>query len=183
MGGAAPRLRLTLADYNQSVLELATIPNLFLTCYTSLHPSTTLTEVDITPQIVSTVLNDMISHGISASAISGAWSSEFSALLESIAHWDSQTETLVLASETIYSPTTLHAFTMTVLDILNNAEKAGGRARALIAVKRVYFGLGGGIDEFLMVLKQLGGNAEVVWETEGVGVGRVILEVTNSNPR
>ena len=175
---AASGLHLTLADYNQSVLELATIPNLFLTVSLSLHPSTSSQEVDVSPEIINEFTNELVSHGVSVSAISGSWSSEFSALLPPLAHEGGQTETLVLASETIYSPATLHAFTTTMLGILDGAKEAGCKARALVAAKMVYFGLGGGVDEFLVILRQLGGDAKVVWQSEGAGVGRLILEVT-----
>lgn len=47
-----------------------------------------------------------------------------------------------------------------------------------MAAKRFYFGVGGGVDDFIVALPQHGLVARVVWETEGEGVGRVILEVT-----
>ena len=60
-----------------------------------------------------------------------------------------------------------------------SAPRVTAPPRALIAAKRVYFGVGGGVDEFLRVLGEMGGRGKVVWETgPESGVGRVILEVT-----
>ena len=90
-------------------------------------------------------------------------------------------DVLILASETIYSPASTRAFTETLLHLIRRSEKAGGKARVLVAAKKVYFGVGGGVDEFLDVLQQLGGEGKVVWSTEGSGSGveRCVLEVTN----
>lgn len=62
---------------------------------------------------------------------------------------------------------------------LRATETAHRRATALIAAKRVYFGVGGGVDEFVKVLSEFGGRATCVWESEGPGVERVILEVVS----
>ena len=69
---------------------------------------------------------------------------------------------------------------MILMHILDDAKAAGATARALIAAKKVYFGVGGGIDEFLSTLSRAGGNAKHVWQSEGSGVGRVIMEVTKT---
>lgn len=47
-----------------------------------------------------------------------------------------------------------------------------------MAAKRFYFGVGGGVDDFVAALPRNGLRGRAVWETEGKGVGRVILEVT-----
>lgn len=59
------------------------------------------------------------------------------------------------------------------------AASSAGTSRALVAAKRVYFGVGGGVDEFLTVLSTTDGVAREVWATEGegAGVGRVVMEV------
>ena len=86
-------------------------------------------------------------------------------------------DVLMLASETIYSPTSLSAFTTTLLEIMQAYEKRGDSVRTLLAAKKVYFGVGGGVDEFLSELWKRGGEGKEVWATEGSGVGRCILEV------
>lgn len=84
---------------------------------------------------------------------------------------------MVLASETIYSTTTLSSFVETLLSVLRTPKGGGTSAVGLIAAKKVYFGVGGGVDEFVRVLAEHDGKAKVVWESKGTGVGRVILEV------
>jgi hypothetical protein len=49
------------------------------------------------------------------------------------------------------------------------------RGYALVASKKVYFGVGGGVIEFLEELDKYNSSAEVVWE--GRQVGRVILKI------
>ena len=62
---------------------------------------------------------------------------------------------------------------------MQKVEACGGRAKALVAAKKVYFGVGGGITGFLTELRKQGGSGEVIWETTGTGAGveRCILEV------
>ncbi len=50
-------------------------------------------------------------------------------------------------------------------------------SKALIAAKKVYFGVGGGVDEFLEILAEMSGAVREVAAEEGQGVGRVVLEV------
>ena len=75
---------------------------------------------------------------------------------------------LILSSEGIYSPKSLPLFTSVLLACL------GGNA--LVASKKVYFGVGGGVTEFLNELAKHNRSAEVVWE--GGQVARVILQVS-----
>ena len=80
---------------------------------------------------------------------------------------------LILASETIYSPVSLPVFTRTLLDILGQGYRRG---KALVAAKKVYFGVGGGVAEFETELRSQKGEARVVLDVEA-GVGRVVLDV------
>ena len=178
-------VQLTFADYNQSVLELATIPNLLLTWHfaRSLVASAPVGDLEITPDLLSRFLDDLSSKNIYVSAISGAWNHAFNDLIRPFDHISRHraTETIVLASETIYSPASIRAFSDTLLSILRQGKASGGTAVAFIAAKRIYFGVGGGVDEFLKVLEELGGEARTVWETEDTGVGRVIMQVTKEH--
>lgn len=92
----------------------------------------------------------------------------------------SRIETIFLASETIYSPNSIHAFTQVLLKALKSAEETHGHGRALVAAKKIYFGVGGGVDEFLKVLNELGGKGATAWESKDEGVGRVIVEVQSA---
>lgn len=94
---------------------------------------------------------------------------------------------LILCSETIYSPSSLHAFTSTLLSLLRRSGDPG-RSMALVAAKKIYFGIGGGVDDFTAeaqraggvvgVVKEFGGGSSAAAGGKGGGVGRVILKVT-----
>ncbi|KAJ5577830.1 uncharacterized protein N7459_006794 [Penicillium hispanicum] len=184
----------TFADYNAAVLRLVTLPNLLLTWCKSRSPATTFPaaeqeasqaqheeqELDITPELISDFKNDLMRRGISISFISGAWSPEFVDLVFS-GEGQGHARTLVLASETIYSPSSLTAFSETLLALLRGSTTALMKSRALVAAKKVYFGVGGGVDEFLAVLNNVCADELEVRQKVDVqseGVGRVVLEVT-----
>jgi protein-histidine N-methyltransferase len=195
--GAATRrnARFTFADYNDAVLRLVTLPNLLLTWHNS-RPQTAVKpavsqeapraeqdeELDITPELVEEFKQDLARRGISIDFISGGWSSEFVDLVFSNLS-NENCKTLVLASETIYSPSTLTAFSETLLALLRRSSTPTSKTRALVAAKKVYFGVGGGVDEFLAVLKNVCGEELQVQEkldVQSEGVGRVVLEVAPS---
>lgn len=180
----------TFADYNSDVLRLVTLPNLLLTWHnsrsqTAVGASSTAPdqdeELDITPELVDEFKHDLAQRGIVIDFVSGAWSPEFVDLVCSSG--DGARNTLVLASETIYSPASLAAFSETLLALLRRSNAASARSRALVAAKKVYFGVGGGVDEFLAVLGSISANELDVQQKLNVqseGVGRVVLEVIPS---
>ena len=178
-------MQLTFADYNQSVLELATIPNLLLTWYfaRSWVAPPSVGDLEVTQDLLSRFVSDLSLKNIHVSGISGAWNHAFNSLVKPLDHPQPgrATQTIVLASETIYSPASIRAFSDTLLSVLGQGEAFGGTAIAFIAAKRIYFGVGGGVDEFLRILEELGGEAEMVWETRDTGVGRVIMQVTKEH--
>lgn len=177
-----PSIQMTVTDYNPSVLHLSTVPNLLLGWATNLDiqpPSSG--DLEVTQDLQQRFTDSLTRLGINISAVSGGWCPALVELI-SLQHPPSKgrvvpCDTLILASETIYSPSTIRLFTSTLLTLLKATEEQGGRSLALIAAKKVYFGVGGGVDEFLTVLDEMGGEATVVWESEGEGVGRVVLEV------
>ena len=171
-----------MADYNRSVLELATIPNLYLAVHFSNKPILG-NEIETEPENLQQFETELGTSGIDVSAISGSWTTDLADLIPPSAHSSLQEphETIILASETIYSPASIRSFTQVLLSMLTKAQQKGSNAKALVAAKRVYFGVGGGTDEFLKVLGDMGGRGYIVWETQGPGVGRVIIEVTNSH--
>lgn len=177
-----PGIQLTVTDYNPSVLHLSTIPNLLLGWATSLDIQSPCSgDLEVTQDLQQRFTDSLNHLGINISAISGGWSSDLVDLV--LRHHPPPKgriipcDTLILASETIYSPSTIRLFTSTLLELLKATEERGCGSTALIAAKKVYFGVGGGVDEFLTVLDEMGGQASVVWENGGEGVGRVILEV------
>ena len=175
-------MQLTVADYNQSVLELATIPNLLLTWHfaRSLVALPPVGDLEITEDLLARFGSDLSLKNIHVSGISGAWDHAFNNMVRPFDDLQEgrATETIFLASETIYSPASIRAFCDTLLSVLGQGKALGGTGTAFIAAKRIYFGVGGGVDEFHRILEDLGGEAKTVWETEDAGVGRVILQVT-----
>ncbi|CBF84871.1 hypothetical protein AN1445.2 [Aspergillus nidulans FGSC A4] len=187
----------TFADYNSAVLRLVTVPNLLLTWnhFTthrkSAQPSDGQSEdkaesqeemLDITPDLVERFQSDLAHRGITVSFISGAWSPSFVELVFSSPELAGY-RTLILASETIYSPASLAAFSETLLMLLRRSSQSNHASRALVAAKKVYFGVGGGVDEFLTILRSVAdGNVDVGerMDVKSAGVGRTILEVSAS---
>lgn len=105
---------------------------------------------------------------------------------------------LILASETIYSPDSIVPFTETLMALLSSSSSrkgtkggAGGAgSTALVAAKKMYFGVGGGVDGFVLEVRRRGGTVDVLEEIGddgqtgggGGGVGRVILQVSVAKP-
>ncbi|OAL21075.1 hypothetical protein AYO20_11428 [Fonsecaea nubica] len=211
-------LKVTLCDYNADVLRLATAPNVFLNYLFASsgrvsHPlddrgNPADGDLDLEElggeALVSRTIQDMTADDISFEFISGGWGPAFLDLVyppsppspqASLGETDHQhppkpTNLLILASETVYSPSSIKAFTETVLGILAShyrrftAAPVIGRPspppRAWVAAKRVYFGVGGGVDEFVREVERLGGRSRVLVDVQDAGVGRVVLEVTLS---
>ncbi|KIY03342.1 uncharacterized protein Z520_00033 [Fonsecaea multimorphosa CBS 102226] len=213
-------LKVTLCDYNVDVLRLATAPNVLLNyLFASAKVSPSLDDegswdggdLDLEElggdSFVNSTLQDIASKNISFDFISGGWGPEFLDLINrppSPSARDSQetdqnrrppTNLLILASETIYSPSSLKSFSETVLSLLlrtsSHSHRSGtgtGKGEAIpepkawVAAKRVYFGVGGGVDEFVREMDRLGATSRVVMDIKDAGVGRVVLEVTLSAP-
>ncbi|KAL8821498.1 MAG: hypothetical protein Q9223_000464 [Gallowayella weberi] len=180
-----PRRTFVLADFNPSVLQLATIPNLLIMwAFASNLISSKPGDLDITSDVTLSFRQALTERNIVIRAISGSWGPEFSALAF-LEFARPPEDVLILASETIYSPKTTLAFTITLLDLMGKSQETGGRATALVAAKKVYFGVGGGVDEFSCVLREHGAAGKIVWSTEGMGsgVGRCILKLTGTGER
>lgn len=185
-------LVLTLADYNPSVLQLVTMPNLLLAW--ALHQqhydqliqdalSSAEGELEITEQVIDSFKSFLISAGITVSFLSGGWSPELVELIYSKfaslsggRDAGAATQTLVMGAETIYSPFALSSFTDTLLSILRREREAGPsrQATSIIAAKRLYFGVGGSLDDFVDKMRDLGAVVSMMREeTEGVRRGVV----------
>jgi protein-histidine N-methyltransferase len=187
-------LDFTLSDYNFAVLQLVTVPNLLLT-YASTLPAVSGSEfsvsspnplanlsdcaagdLDITPGIIASFLNDLNNAQINVNFICGSWSPapQFLALIPTAR----DVNTFVLASETIYSPTALESFTTVLVGVL----KAVRLGKGVIAAKRVYFGVGGSVDAFKVECAQQGAVASEIDNHgvdlgEGQGIRRCLIEV------
>lgn len=163
--------KFVFSDYNFAVLQLLTMPNAVLAWLAATkHSSMDVenSEVVISVDLINEMLEDLATRNIEIEFVGGAWGERFTQLTQ--CDYD-----LVLASETIYSLDTIGDFT----NVLCRALKAGS-GKALVAAKRVYFGVGGGIVEFERLLS----NRSVSYKTvlERGSVGRVVLEVKSNGP-
>ena len=157
----------------------STLPNLFLTlCASSSLLSGELEgDIELSPELCERFVIDLARRNIHICAISGAWGAELVELVPRLYGSEhAKPTTIVIASETIYALSTLLPFTKTLLSTLRIA-KDHGSTEALIAAKDVYFGVGGGVHEFIRVLRDQGGQYQIRWKTDGEGVGRVIMSV------
>lgn len=173
-----------LQDYNDFVLRLVTLPNLLLTWaattsdHAGLRPDferSPLGDLEVTESLIQRFLYDMSSKAISLIFLSGSWSSAKLASL--IPHSAPDLGLLVLASETIYSPTSTANFVALLAILLKRVKMA----KAMIAAKRVYFGVGGSVDGLKEACRERGMVAYEI-ENHGVpgmdgGVGRALIEV------
>jgi protein-histidine N-methyltransferase len=180
-------LYFTFTDYNATVLELVTLPNLLLV-YKSLQPSFPNSpnpladlnldshgDLDITPDLIKSFIDALHVTDLQLTFISGSWTptSPFLSLIPT----SRDMNTFVLASETIYSPAALANFTAALVGILREVRLG----KAVVAAKRIYFGVGGSVDAFKIECAQRGAVAAEV-ENHGVdlgegGVRRCLLEV------
>jgi len=186
--GEKQPLVLALADYNPTVLSLVTLPNLILAWALQQRKEipvldaafTPDDELELTPEVLEAFTQTLSSNLITLSFLSGAWSAEFVDLLYTAgvpAGLPASTNTLLLGSETIYSPFALESFSGTSLSILQRerTDRSSGSARALIAAKRLYFGVGGSLDDFVDKMRGLGAAVRTLFE-ETQGVHRGVVE-------
>ncbi|KAK2609031.1 hypothetical protein QQS21_002401 [Conoideocrella luteorostrata] len=135
-------------------------------------------ELELTPVILDGFTAYLFSHNIHISFLSGGWSPDFIKLLYSLPGPDITTEqpvTLLLGAETIYSPFALQTFTEMVLSILaREANTFSADAAAWVAAKRIYFGVGGSLDDLVDKLQTRGALVTGLREeVEGVRRGVV----------
>lgn len=176
-------VRFTLCDYNEIVLRLVSLPNVLLAANTCIWPpemgeEDEEGELDVSEELRHSFPTDMRHRGLEIDFVSGAWSKGFVHLVDGQAKEGRPGRTLILASETIYSPVSLVPFTLTLIGLLQRRSQNGGEAKALVAAKRVYFGVGGGVDEFIACVTGFGGKVKERLDVRDGGVGRVVLEVT-----
>ncbi|KEF59716.1 uncharacterized protein A1O9_04562 [Exophiala aquamarina CBS 119918] len=196
--GATADLRMTLCDYNEDVLRLVTAPNVLVNCSqqagtvpsSSTSPADELSEEGefdveaLGPHFIDDLETSLRQHRISLNFLSGGWGDSFNDLFASLSSEANSTppeprHLLILASETIYSLASTKIFAATLLQLIRKHRQNFGAsdAKAWVAAKKVYFGVGGGVDDFTHEIESHGGKAQVLYETSDTGVGRVILEV------
>ncbi|KAF7305767.1 hypothetical protein HMN09_00730400 [Mycena chlorophos] len=180
---------LHLQDYNASVVELITFPNIVLAWYMSpasqryrssvapdsdagtlpLADPTSPGELPMTSELKEAFSASLELHNIRLRFFSGPWQSLAAHLLA--AKYD-----IVLTSETIYRVDAVPA----LIQLLRAAS--GEQTICLVAAKVLYFGVGGGVAEFVAALEKESkgwgwkANPRTVWERT-TGVGRKILQI------
>jgi protein-histidine N-methyltransferase len=133
-------------------------------------------DLDVTPELIAVFSSAINTMAMNLTFISGSWAPAPAFL--SLIPTSSQMNTLVLASETIYSSMALQTFTTALVGILNGVRIG----KAMIAAKRVYFGVGGSVDAFKVECASQGAVASEI-DNHGVdlgldnGVRRCLLEV------
>ncbi|KAH7270467.1 uncharacterized protein BKA55DRAFT_49636 [Fusarium redolens] len=183
-------LSLIMADYNPSVLQLVTLPNFILSWALNNPQIPALQEafsiegeVELGPDVLAAFEQSLKEANVTLSFVSGAWSQEFVHLIYALpSGHDQERSTLLLGAETIYSPFALQAFLETLFLILEKEQKTeGNEAAALVGAKRLYFGVGGSLDDFIDKARQKGARVEQLREeVEGVrrGVVQCVLGPT-----
>ncbi|TGO71255.1 hypothetical protein BELL_0601g00040 [Botrytis elliptica] len=168
-------LELGLADYNPTVLQLVTLPNILLSWaqITKSESWEAEGELDIDEALISEFISALTSRNINISLFSGAWSPDFVSLVTDKLHLSCES-TIIIGAETIYSPAALKAFAETLMALLDLST--GSNKTALIGAKKVYFGVGGSIEDFIEDVTARGALVNQVRE-ESDGVRRAVIEV------
>jgi hypothetical protein len=155
---------------------LVTLPNLLLSFAQIQIPSWEPEgELEIDEAFIETFFASLRAHEVKLSFYSGAWSPEFTQLV--IQDMGSVPAHLtIIGAETIYSPAALKSFADTLMALLGGMP---GETNALIAAKKVYFGVGGSIEDFCDAVRTKGALVEQIRE-ESDGVRRAVVEVKPS---
>lgn len=188
-GASTPAaLFLLLADYNPSVLQLVTLPNLVLTWALELRDTEPAlreafsleNELELTDEVKGAFRSFLPSANITLDWISGGWSAEFVDAIYSANTQDEPSRpsnTLIMGAETIYSPFALNSFYHTIMEVLKRESQRSPScsAEALVAAKRLYFGVGGSLDDFIAKARDGGALVEQLRE-EADGVRRGVVQ-------
>lgn len=193
MSSATSSVSFILADYNPTVLQLVTLPN-FILAWAIHHqkelpllneafsPEGTEGELDLTPEILEAFQEFLSTRDISLLFFSGGWSPEFVDMITNtrtrIDSSVAEQGTIIIGAETIYSPFALSSFLQTILTLMEHEKSHGRAVEVLVGAKRLYFGVGGSLDDFVVQARERGATVEPLREeTEGVrrGVVRCVL--------
>lgn len=206
-------LTFTLADYNEEVLRLITLPNLILTWAAATTTTTTTSpesnsssmsfplsepsngDFELTPSLLSNFKTSLQSTNLTLNFLSGPWSPALANLIlpspspsPSPSFSIVEKSLLILASETIYSPTSTAAFVDLVTTLLkrrgggSGSGSGGNMGKAVLGAKKMYFGVGGSVDGLKEMCRDRGAVAYEVENSgvkgmEGDGVGRALVEI------
>lgn len=145
-------------------------------------------ELEMSNDIKSAFRRFLASASITLDWMSGGWSEQFVDAItispaQSGAKPPTSADTLIIGAETIYSPFALESFYHTVMEILRR-ERGDDPERvveALVGAKRLYFGVGGSLDDFVTKMREGGALVEELREeTDGVRRGVVQCRLASS---
>lgn len=174
-------MRFSLADFNAEVLRLVTLPNILLTWAAFSSPAllpdlgaNSKGEIELIPELLQRFATEMRTRSLDLHFLSGPWCPTLAKLIPPSG---SEMGCVVLAAETIYSPASTAAF----VDLLAILLRRVKMSKAMIAAKRMYFGVGGSVDGLKEACRERGMVAYEI-ENHGVpgmeaGVGRALVEV------
>lgn len=129
-------------------------------------------ELELIPGVIDAFQDFLNQKNIKITLLSGAWSQEFVNLLYPGFDAATSSHSIIIGAETIYSPFALQAFSETLFSIFHR-EKAQDTV-ALIGAKKLYFGVGGSLDDFIAEAKRRGAKVETLREEAG-GVRRGVV--------
>ena len=134
-------------------------------------------ELEIDSEVLQEFIASLKSCHIRLSFFSGAWSPKFGDIV-----FRSMTEVrsarlTIIGAETIYSPAALKSFAATLMQLLG--VMTDGVKIALVGAKKVYFGVGGSMEDFCDQVRAAQGTVEQIRE-ESDGVRRSVVEVKMS---
>jgi protein-histidine N-methyltransferase len=143
-------------------------------------------ELTITPELRRAFVTSLESLNITLKLFSGSWRTFYPQIALGS---DQRKYDVVLTSETIYDLGSLaslvnlmrtacigSAMPDTELEDLVTTRLKIGDYLCFVAGKVLYFGVGGGMADFLEAVSKLGGHAETVSERK-IGVGRKVIQV------
>jgi len=140
-------------------------------------------ELPITPALKSAFLSSLEAYGVTFNFFSGSWKT-FDLQLAG-GQYD-----LIMTSETIYRPESLPSLIQLMqcasgiaiadpsLEALTSKRLSLAvprRTICMVAAKVLYFGVGGGVSDFVRIVEEeKKGRVETVWEKK-IGVGRKVM--------
>jgi hypothetical protein len=166
---------LGLADYNPTVLQLVTLPNLILS-WAKIKRNDSWEadgELELDTEVIQDFRVSLQSFGIKLFFFSGAWSPELVNLITTTMG-PSHSHLTIIGAETIYSPAALRSFAETLASLLEAMPE--GEKTALVAAKKVYFGVGGTMEDFCNAMREKSLDVAQIRE-ESDGVRRTVVEV------
>jgi protein-histidine N-methyltransferase len=130
-------------------------------------------ELEIDSEVIAKFLASLDSCHVGISFYSGAWCPEFVSLIGERIRSE-PANLVVLGAETIYSPFALKSFADTLMSLMETS--ADIQKIALVAAKKVYFGVGGSMEDFCELVRAKGADLKTIRE-ESDGVRRAVVEV------